>query len=171
MQLQHLTDEEIQDYLDGNLSGDVASLILQHLEVCHRCREAVKQYQSVYIQLEDDKGFQLSKGFARSVVNKLPAEGEAKSYSGIINILLVVLGIVVSLGVTLQYVDLKPLGKALSDFLPGPELGAGLLDLVEGLLVGLNGNVEFLMVALLIFLLVVGLDRLVFQPKYRRLRT
>jgi hypothetical protein len=169
MQLKHLTDEEIQEYLDGNLSGDVALLIQEHIQACPLCREAVKQYQSVYVGLEDEKGFELPRGFAKSVVNKLPAEAEAKSRFGIINILLVALGVAISLGITLYLIDLKPLGKALSDFLPGPELGTGLLDLVKGLLVGLNGNVEFLMVALLIFLLVAGLDRLVLQPRYRRI--
>jgi hypothetical protein len=170
MQLEHLTDEEIQDYLDGDLSGDMASLAHEHLEVCPQCREALKQYQSMYVGLEDDTGFELSKGFARTVVRRLPAQAEAKSYSRILNVLLVVLGVAVSLGVTLYYIDLRPLGKTLSNFLPGPELGAGLLDLLEGLLVGLNGNVEFLAIALLIFFLVAGLDRLVFQPRYRRLR-
>lgn len=169
MQLQHLTDEEIQDYLDGNLSEDNALLARQHLETCPLCRKAVKQYQSIYVRLEDDQGFELSKGFARSVVNKLPAEAEAKSYSGIINIILAVMGIVVSLGITLRYVDLKPLGRALSDFIPGPDLGTGLLDLLEGLLVGLNGNVGFLIVALLVFFLVAGLDRFVLQPRYKRI--
>ncbi len=169
MQLKHLTDEEIQEYLDGNLSEDVALLTREHLKACPLCREAVKQYQSVYVGLGDDRGFELSKGFARSVVNKLPAEAEAKSYSGIVNVLLVALGVAVSLGVTLYLIDLKPLGKALSDFIPGPELGTGLLDLAEGLLVGLNGNVEFLIVALLIFLLVAGLDRFVLQPRYKRI--
>jgi len=170
MQLEHLTDEQIQDYLDGNLSEDMASLAQEHLEVCHQCREALKQYQSMYVGLKDGTGFELSKGFARTVIRRLPAEAEARSHSSVLNVLLAVLGVVVSLGVTLYLIDLRPLGKALSGLLPGRELGAGLLDLVEGLLVGLNGNVEFLAIALLIFLLVAGLDRLVFQPRYRRLR-
>jgi hypothetical protein len=168
MQLKHLTDEEIQDYLDGNLSGETTLQVREHLQVCRRCREALKQYQSLYVGLEDDAGFELSKGFAKTVVRRLPAEAEAKSHASVLNIVLIVLGVAVSLGFTLYYVDLKPLGKILSGFLPGPELGRGLLDMVEGLLVGLNGNVEFLAIALLIFFLVAGLDRLVFQPKYKR---
>jgi hypothetical protein len=171
MQLEHLTDEEIQDYLDENLSGKITLLVRQHLEGCHRCREALKQYQSVYVGLEDEKGFELSKVFARSVVNKLPAEGEAKSYFSFLNIFLALLGLAISIGITLRYVNLKPLGKALSHVLPGPELGSGLLDLMKGLLLGLNGNLGFVAFALLTLLLVAGLDRLVFQPRHRRLRT
>jgi hypothetical protein len=170
MQLEHLTDEEIQDYLDGNLSSETTLQVDEHLQVCRRCRETLKHYQSLYVGLEDDTGFELSKGFAKAVIRRLPAQEEAKSHAGVFNVLLMVLGVAVSLGVTLYLIDLKPLGKALSDLLPGPELGTGLLDLAEGLLVELNGNVEFLAIALLIFFLVAGLDRLVFQPRYRRLR-
>jgi hypothetical protein len=168
MQLEHLNDEEIQDYLDGNLSGETTLQVREHLQVCRRCREALKQYRSLYVGLEDGAGFELSKGFAKTVIRKLPAEAEAKSHASVWNVLLVALGVAVSLGVTLYFIDLRPLGQALSDLLPGPELGTGLLDTVEGLLLGLNGNVEFLATALLIFFLVVGLDRLVFQPKYKR---
>lgn len=171
MQLEHLTDEEIQDYLDGNLSEKITLLVRQHLEECRRCREALKQYQSVYVGLEDEKGFELSKGFARSVINKLPAEGEAKSYSNIFYLLLGMLGVAVSVVITLRYVDLKPFGKILSHVIPGRELGTGLLDLMKGLLLGMNGNAGFVIIALLTLLFVAGLDRFIFQPKYRRLRT
>lgn len=171
MQLEHLTDEEIQDYLDENLSEKITLLVRQHLEECHRCREALKQYQSVYVGLEDEKGFELSKVFARSVVNKLPAEGEAKSYLSLLNIFLALLGAAISIGITLRYVNLKPLGKAISHLLPGKELGIGLLDLMKGLLLGLNGNAGFVIIALLTLLFVAGLDRFIFQPKYKRLRT
>jgi hypothetical protein len=168
MQLEHLTDEEIQDYLDGNLSQETTLQVREHLQVCRRCRETLKHYESLYVGLEDDTGFELSKGFAKAVIRRLPAQAEAKTHAGVLNVLLMVLGVAVSLGMTLYFIDLKPLAQALSDLLPGPELGTGLLDLVEGLLVGLNGNVEFLAIALLIFFLVAGLDRLVFQPKYKR---
>jgi hypothetical protein len=170
MQLKHLTDEEIQDYLDGNLSRETTLQVKKHLQVCRRCREALKLYRSLYVGLEDDAGFELSKGFAKAVIRRLPAEAEAESHSGILNVLLIVVGVAVSLGMTLYFIDLKPLGQALSDLLPGPELGTGLLDLVKGLLVGLNGNVEFLAIALLIFFLVASLDRLVFQPRYKHFR-
>ena len=171
MQLEHLTDEEIQDYLDGNLSQKITLLVRQHLEECNRCRQTLKQYQSVYVGLEDDKKFELPKGFARSVVNQLPVEGEAKSYFSFLNIFLALLGAATFIGVTLYYINLKPLGKILSHLLPGRELGAGLLDLMKGLLLGMNGNAGFVIIALLTLIFVAGLDRFIFQPKYKRLRT
>ena len=168
MQLKHLTDEEIQDYLDGNLSRDIALLTERHLETCPLCREAVKQYQGVYAGLDEDKGFDLSKGFAKSVVKMLPAEEEAKSSLNLLNIFLAILGIIVAAGVTVRYVDLRPLGSALSHLLPGPQLGSGVVAFVEDLLIGLNGNVGLLIAAVFTFLIIGGLDRFLLQPRYRR---
>jgi anti-sigma factor RsiW len=168
MQLKHLSDEEIQDYLDGNLSKAAALKMEEHLEACPRCREALKQYQNVCVGLEDDRGFELPRGFAKAVVRRLPAEGETESRFNYLNVFLAILGIIVAAGGTLYFVDLRPLGRAFSHVLPGPELGSGLLALIENLLIGLNGNVGFLIFALLTLILVAVLDRLVFQPKYKR---
>ncbi|MGB2982199.1 MAG: zf-HC2 domain-containing protein, partial [Candidatus Zixiibacteriota bacterium] len=85
MSLKHLTDEEIQNYLDGNLSRDIALLTERHLETCPLCREAVKQYQGVYAGLDKEEGFELSKGFAKSVVKMLPPQGETKSPFDLLN--------------------------------------------------------------------------------------
>ena len=170
MQLKHLTDEEIQNYLDGNLSREIDLLTKRHLETCPLCREAVKQYQDVYAGLDQDKGFDLSKGFAKSVVKILPEQKEAKPPFDLLNVFLMILGVIVAAGVTLYYVDLRPLGSALSHLLPGPELGSGVVAFVEDLLIGLNGNLGLLILGVLTLLIIGGLDRLLLQPRHRRVR-
>lgn len=168
--MKHLTDEEIQNYLDGNLSREIAILTKRHLESCPLCREAVKQYQGVYAGLDKEEGFELSKGFAKSVVKMLPPQGETKSPFDLLNIFLTILGIVVGAGVTVYYVDLRPLGRAFSHVLPGPELGSGVVAFVENLLIGLNGNLGLLILGVLTLLIIGGLDRLLLQPRHRRVR-
>ena len=170
MQLKHLTDQEIQSYLDGNLSSEIAILTKRHLETCPLCREAVKQYQGVYAGLDEDKGFDLSKGFAKSVVKMLPPQGETKSPFDLLNVFLTILGVIVAAGVTIYYVDLRPLGRAFSHILPGPQLGSGVVTFVEDLLVGLNGNLGLLILGVLTLLIIGGLDRLLLQPRHRRVR-
>jgi hypothetical protein len=170
MQLKHLTDEEIQDFLDGNLSAEIALLTERHLETCSLCREAVKQYQSVYAGLDQDKGFELSRGFAKSVVKMLPPQGETKSPFDLLNVFLIILGVIVAAGVTIRYADLRPLGSALSHLLPGPQLGSGVVVFVEDLLIGLNGNLGLLILGVLTLLIIGGLDRFLLQPRYRRVR-
>jgi len=170
MQLKHLTDEEIQDFLDGNLSEEITVSIRRHLEGCALCRQTVKQYQSVYSGLGREEGFELSKGFAKSVVKMLPAQRGARSSFGLLNVCLTVLAVIVAAGVTIRYVDLRPLGSALSHLLPGPQLGSGMLAFVEDLLIGLNGNLGFLILGVLTLVIIGGLDRFLLQPRYRRVR-
>lgn len=170
MSLKHLTDEEIQDYLDENLSREIAILTKRHLESCSLCREAVKQYQGVYAGLDQDKGFDLSKGFAKSVVKILPEQKEAKPPFDLLNVFLMILGVIVAAGVTIRYVDLRPLGSALSHLLPGPQLGSGAVAFVEDLLAGLNGNLGLLILGVLTLVIIGGLDRFLLQPRHRRVR-
>ena len=168
--MKHLTDEEIQNYLDRNLSREIALLTERHLETCPLCREAVKQYQGVYAGLDEEEGFELSKGFAKSVVKMLPPQGETKSPFDLLNFFLMILGVIVAAGVTIRYVDLRPLGRAFSHVLPGPELGSGVVAFVEDLLIGLNGNLGLLILGVLTLLIIGGLDRLLLQPRHRRVR-
>jgi hypothetical protein len=170
MPRKHLTDEEIQEYLDGNLPQQDRLLAQKHLDTCPICQEALKQYESLYVGLKSDEGFDLSKGFPKSVIRRVPAEAEPESRYNYLNIFLTILGIIVAAGGTLYFVDLRPLGRAFAHVLPGPELGSGLVAVIKNLLIGLNGNVGFLIFALLTLLLVAVLDRLIFQPRYKRLR-
>jgi anti-sigma factor RsiW len=163
MQLKHLTDDEIQDYLDGNLPEEKTLSIKRHLDSCPACRQALRQYQTLYEDLQEDKGFELSKGFARAVLQQIPTEPEAQSRFSFLNTLLVVLGILIPLGVTLYYLDLGTLGRTLSHILLEP-LGG-----FEDLLVSLNGSLGLAACAILTLIVIFGLDRLIARPKYKHL--
>ncbi len=170
MSLRHLTDDEIQEYLDGNLSPQDASLFETHLKSCPHCHESLRQYQSLYIGLTNDRGFNLSKNFTESVISRLPVEAEVKSLFNYANIFLTILGIVITLGITFYYVDLKSLGKAISRVLiPQYEFGSAFVASVKSFLVGLNGNLSLLAFAGLTLLIIAALDRALVQPRYRRI--
>lgn len=163
MQLKHLNDDEFQDYLDGNLPQEKTLSIKRHLESCPACRQALEQYQSLYVGLQEEKGFELSKGFAKAVLKQIPTEPEAESHFSFLNTLLVVLGIMIPLGVTLYFLDLGPLGRAFSHIVLEP-LGG-----FEDLLVSLNGSLGLAACAVLTLIVIGGLDRLIFQSKYKRI--
>jgi hypothetical protein len=70
MKDRHLSDEQLQDFLDGNLSADHP--LSAHLHACPRCREALAAYKTVYAGLTEDPGFELAPDFAESVMRILP---------------------------------------------------------------------------------------------------
>lgn len=70
MNQKHLTDEQLQDYLDGNISE--SDPIAIHVQNCSRCREALKLYEDLRLGLERETAIELSPGFADAVMDRLP---------------------------------------------------------------------------------------------------
>ncbi len=66
MTMEHLNNEQIQDYVDGNIGPDYARMAA-HVNRCALCAEEVDQYRALCAGLTDDTGFELSPDFAKSV--------------------------------------------------------------------------------------------------------
>ena len=168
MSLKHLSDEEIQEYLDGDLSPENELLFETHLKICPHCQESLKQYQSLYVGLANDEGFDLPKSFAKSVISRLPEEAKVKSRFNYASIFLTILGIIIAVGITFYYVDLKPLGRVISDaFVSQYEHSFGLIVSIKSYLASLNGNLSLLAFAGLTLLIIAALDRALVQSRYR----
>jgi anti-sigma factor RsiW len=76
--LNHLSDEQIQDFLDGNLP-DREEEIRAHLDSCTRCREEADRYLVLYMELTKAPENALMPGFADRVVADLqPETGNGK---------------------------------------------------------------------------------------------
>ena len=171
MPVTHLTDEEIQDYLDGNLSHQKRIFLEAHLKTCDSCQAALKQYQSLYVGLKQDQVFDLPKSFAKSVIARLPMAEKAKSGFNYSDILLGILAILITAFTSFYYLDLGSLGKRLTNIpLPHYEIGTTLVEAAKGLVAALEGNLSLLVVGILVLLVTGALDRILFQPLLRHRR-
>ncbi|MCK4224599.1 MAG: zf-HC2 domain-containing protein, partial [candidate division Zixibacteria bacterium] len=165
MPVTHLTDEEIQEYLDGNLSHQKRIFLEAHLKTCELCQAALKQYQSLYVGLKQDQVFDLPKSFAKSIVAKLPMAEKAKSGFNYSDILLGILATIITALTASYYLDLGSLGRRLTHILlPHYEIGLRLLDAAKSLVTALQGNLSLLVVGILVLLVTGALDRILFQP-------
>ena len=61
MLVDHLNDDMIQDYLDGNLAGNSRTVFEQHAQECSECREAISMYREMYSGLKFESDFVLPK--------------------------------------------------------------------------------------------------------------
>lgn len=68
--MNHLTDEQLQDYLDGNT--DKNSTVNVHLDSCPQCQKALHDYRALFTGLDTEPAFPLSADFADSVMDRLP---------------------------------------------------------------------------------------------------
>ena len=115
MALNHLTDSDIQNYLDGNLTHKQISTIEQHIADCESCKNEVANYHELYQGLKEDTGFKLSPNFSQSIILKIQGDLPITFHIRIRDVFLSVIGLIFALGITLYYVDFKPLIKVFSN--------------------------------------------------------
>lgn len=66
----HLTDNQLQDYLDGNIRESDA--LTAHVQSCPQCRRALETYAHIYMAIEKNPIPELSPGFVDDVMARLP---------------------------------------------------------------------------------------------------
>jgi hypothetical protein len=71
--LRHLSDAEIQDFLDGNLPDREDSLEI-HINQCPHCRSRVIRYRMLYKELREDTIPRFKDDYAASVMSYIKAK-------------------------------------------------------------------------------------------------
>jgi hypothetical protein len=156
MPLKHLTDDRLQEYLDGNIGEQDMELIV-HLRTCDQCRRKLETYRLLYDGLKHLPEPDFPPDFAASTAALLPTEQKGATAHKLPGYLLPVLGGVASLLLTFYFVDMKFLGKWLLEiFAPLNSLPAVL-----------NGSMHLLIYTGLILLLLVLVDSFIIQPRHR----
>jgi len=79
MDLNHLSDEQIQKYLD-HAESENRSEIENHLRKCSFCTHTLQIYKEIYHQLDNDSIPDLSKNFSRTLVAKITAQQDKKTF-------------------------------------------------------------------------------------------
>lgn len=166
MALRHLNDNEMQIYLDGNLSSE-NTWIPTHLENCNFCQEQLKQYENLYAALSNDRDFNLSENFSRSIISRLQEEAETFNLQ-IWYLVLSVVGLIIGVGTTLYFTELKPLLDGftkISEVLKYFNLDE--LSVVKNYVEGLNIDFTLLGFALFIIIIFSAIDSFILKAKHK----
>lgn len=67
---------EISNYLDGDVTPALRSLIEAHLEQCHHCSLLLDSTHNVLVLIADEKRFELPAGFGKRWRERLQQEIE-----------------------------------------------------------------------------------------------
>lgn len=169
MEHKHLTDDEIQDFLDGNILHGETDL-RHHLDTCEICTAALEQYKMLTVGLQKDPEFHLPRNFARSILSKLSPEHSIPSFFMSTDIILIVIGSVLALGAIFYFVDLKPVVEIIARItLPKTAFKTTFLTPVKNLLATLNGNVGLLLFAGVVLLFVAIVDQIIVKLRHQKL--
>ncbi|MBN2417281.1 hypothetical protein JXO52_15700 [bacterium] len=71
MKQTHLSDSEIQAWIDGGADSDLERFKL-HLDECHRCRKKADAYRQLAVLLDTDPAFTPEPGLEQRVMSALP---------------------------------------------------------------------------------------------------
>lgn len=104
MGLKHLSDDEIQSYLDGNLREQEES-IAEHLALCEQCRDELQVYRALYSGLTDAPVESLAPGFSDRVLAGLPNRSVRAGGWQLSERLVAVLGIAAVASVGIIFLD------------------------------------------------------------------
>jgi anti-sigma factor RsiW len=110
---RHLTDTEIQRYLEGDLT-DRYPLRAAHLENCSNCQQEVSSYRELYATLGSVETPPLRDGFAVEVTSEAIRELQRERTQRLANIgMMAVAGLVLAV-VSWYYLDWAIVGHALA---------------------------------------------------------
>jgi hypothetical protein len=165
MELRHLTEEEIQDYLD-NIPGSGNSFVEEHLRSCQLCQKALEGYKRLYAGLKTDKGFELSPDFTEKVFSKLSSVPASKSRLNYIEIFLVILGLIAGICIPLYFMGWKYISQKITAILqPQINLIITSWGLAERGLQNLNIDINLLLLSGLTLLIIYLLDYIIFRKR------
>jgi len=166
--MTHLTDEELQNYLDGNISHKQIPIFEQHIESCEKCQSELAQYRSLYAGLKEDVAFNLLPGFSTAVMKAIQAQVRKTWLARLWNVLLPILGVAAGIGVMIYYIDFKPFLKIFSDSLnPSRYFDSAVVSNLNQVLAKLNVNLNIIVFAGLSLLVVILIDHLISRYKLK----
>ena len=76
--MKHLSDEQIQEYLEGG-TGTAQQKYHAHLQTCEQCRQAVAHYRRLFTALAFEPTPELSPSFTDTLMLKIAADSSTSS--------------------------------------------------------------------------------------------
>ena len=167
MESKHLTDAEIQDYLDGDADRE-DSTTAKHLDSCSLCKKNLELYRCLYSGLCDDVGYELSVDFADKVVSSVglgDSRGYIKRYA---NALATIVGSVAALAALYCFTDIPKIiagGAWLGWF--DSILGGRIYSSMTGYASSAGNTVSLIISGILALVTIWAVDRFMIRSKRR----
>lgn len=156
--MKHLSDDEIQAYLDGAPPALDRDLKV-HLETCAACQNAVGQYKTLYAGLADDTAYDVPSDLAQTVVSRLGLATRKGRLALPADIALVAGAIVAMVVVVVNFLDVRPLLNALLALrAPLVEYASSPFESARTYLIGLNHTLVLGLAGIAILIFMAALD-------------
>jgi hypothetical protein len=160
--MEHLTDSQIQDYLDDNVSPDLRKAFREHVDLCESCRQNLSFYRGLYRQLEDDGDIVLSRMFTKNILMTLKKESVGEVHVKLTTVFLIFFGVIVGLNTVLYFYDFGALFDRLKQNI---DLSPDYITTLKPQ--AFSFEVNFYILTVVVLLLLAAADYLIFRPRHR----
>jgi len=170
--MKHLSDEEIQNYLDGNIPNK-KNHVENHLRICTDCQTIFNQYKDLYINLEQEPQFQFAEKSIRVIMKNLGMIHQKRPLFQFAKNFLLGIGIlwlttmIISIAYLINSKPWEEIQTQSSNLLS--EFQSLFFVSIEKMLSDLIGKPYLLLFAGLTILTVAIIDHLIIQPKFKDL--
>ena len=137
--MKRLTDEQIQEYLNGDLSSAEKALVESVLQKSPAERERFNHYKSLAKALAEEPEFELSPNFAHNVVVGMKEDGAEKVLFKFSQIILWLVGIATAIAVTVHFTNFTPL---INEFKELRDEGSSAFSAFNALLQSVFGGID-----------------------------
>jgi len=166
MRCQYVTDDEIQQYLEDQKVLD--SETIQHIQNCETCQQILKHYKNLIAELTVEPVCSLNQNFGDEVLAQLPKKRKGFLRNLNQEILLGVVGTILSLSALIYYIKPKPIIEMFQRItFPNMNLVSLLAPLKTIFAVRL-ANSHLLLFSLIAFVGIMILDKAFLLPRFTR---
>jgi hypothetical protein len=162
MAVTHLSDQDIQDYLDDP-RGDLSRRVAKHLEACAHCHTQLQQYQNLFSALNHEPELTQRFDFADAVMAKIMAGGE-EAFT--LPIWLAFFGMIAGIATTLYLVGLEKAANFFATLRTYFSFDWHIFSTINQYLAGLHLNLGLLALAIFTIAMMSIIDRFVFQSRH-----
>lgn len=168
----HLTDEQLQAYLDGTI--DDAAEVELHLEACPRCRRELEIYEQLYVTISEEDVPELSPDFIDRVMARLPeseniADGEPLTGGfRVRDSLVFIVAAIAMIAGAIYFINPATLFRSVDDVAAAPSLADNqFLSPFFKDLSGLHLDMSIIIFAVLTFAGIILIDRILASRRRR----
>lgn len=160
---KHLTDHDIQIFLDGKLPAAMARVFREHLQQCNSCRKQFEQYTQLYQALKTETE-SLPNNFANRVVSALHVESPKKDTYFRKEILLVGISALLGTGISLYFTGIDFLLSLFRHIrIPQLKIEFTALKQILGFWNSLHLDLPVVLAGIVLLILVAIADSFIFQ--------
>ena len=167
--MKHLSDDQIQAYLDQQLSYGEITQVKSHLTKCARCRLEIAHYQILYHQLENSHGIELSPNFTNTVLAGIEGKTAGQVQDKLFALFLIFFGIIAVFTTSTYFVDFQSIWTDMRIETPqvGPQSFSTWVEQIKAFIPQSGFKFGTIILGGLVLISLAAFDRFVLQIRFK----